>query len=149
MDTERCKKLVQSISKLETTEIHELFKLLHTNKCEYTRNNYGVFVNLSWLPVEMVEKIETYVAFCNKSQTEVKKYESLCDLLNRNIQEASQAAETVAEDAQVESTPTDRKAAAGKVSSSMKFYLLKKKYAKQTPYATHLKNDLKSEAVLL
>lgn len=149
MDTERCKKLVQSISKLETTEIHELFKLLHTNKCEYTRNNYGVFVNLSWLSAEMVEKIETYVAFCNKSQTEVKKYESLCDLLNRNIQEASQVTESSSEEAPTEPNPIDRKISTGKISSSMKFYLLKKKYAKQSPFATNMKSDLKSEAVIL
>lgn len=149
MDTERCKKLVQSISKLETTEIHELFKLLHTNKCEYTRNNYGVFVNLSWLSSEMVEKIETYVAFCNKSQTEVKKYESLCDLLNRNIQEASQVTESSSEEAPTEPNPIDRKVSTGKISSSMKFYLLKKKYAKQSPFATNMKSDLKSEAVIL
>ncbi len=149
MDTERCKKLVQSISKLEPTEIHELFKLLHTSKCEYTRNNYGVFVNLSWLSEEMVAKIETYVAFCNKSQTEVRKYESLCDLLNRNIHESSQSAETTDEGAAVEPSPIDRKCVMGKVSSSMKFYLLKKKYAKQFPFATNLKNDLKIEPVLL
>lgn len=151
-NNERCKKLVAAIQTLEQTEITELFKLLHASKCEYTRNNNGVFVNLSWLPHDMLNKIETYVAFCNKSRNEVKHYESLCDVLNKNIHEPRADVKTPEGEVYPQFTdPTkyDKKTIASKVSSSMRFYLLKKRFSKQTPMATTAKNDLKHDDYVL
>lgn len=153
MDTERCKKLVSMIQQLESTEIEELFKMLHANGCKYTSNNHGVFMNLSWLSEDILLKIETYVAFCHRSKTEVYKYESLCDVFNKNIQEnpkkknnvtvsdAAISAETT--NATHETSSNEKKAS--KVSSSMKFYLLKKRYAKQLVPGGLTKNDLEIE----
>lgn len=155
MDTERCRKLVSTIQQLEKTEIEELFKLLHANGCRYTSNNHGVFLNLTWLSEEILQKIETYVAFCVRSRHEVQKYESLCDVLNRNIQQTPKA-KTAGGATDVPSssneggstsvsTSESKKIGAGsKVSSSMKFYLLKKRFAKQSVALT-TKNDLDLE----
>lgn len=151
---ERCKRLVSAIQHLEQTEITELFKLLHTSRCEYTRNNNGVFVNLTWLPDSMLTKMETYVAFCTKSRNEVKKYESLCDVLNKNIhdltthdaQEPSAAFTTFSADS---TNKTDKKVCGNKVSSSMRFYLLKKKFSKQVPLIPCVKSDLKHDVYVL
>ena len=148
MDIERCKKLVASIQHLESTEIEELFKLLHSNKCEYTRNNNGIFVNLSWLSEGLLSCIETYVAFCNKSQTEVRKYESLCDVLNKNMHEQKHLEKNAISQSNAiysDVSKNDKKQSAPKVSSSMKFYLLKKKFAKQYPITSNAKSDLKNE----
>lgn len=156
---ERCKRLVTAIQNLELTEVKELFRLLHNNKCEYTRNNNGIFVNLSWLPEDMLCKIETYVAFCTKSRCEVKKYESLCDVLNKGMHDqrehkhhsqdiATIDPNTATTDASSKGDGT-RKALYTKVSSSMRFYLLKKRYAKQVPLCTCAKSDLKHEPYVL
>lgn len=150
---ERGKRLVAAIQNLEHAEITELFKLLHANKCEYTRNNNGVFINLSWLSNDMLSKIETYVAFCNKSKNEVKRYESLCDVLNKGINEHLH--EPVPQDTEVFQNITDvaskadRRQAPSKVSSSMRFYLLKKRFSKQSHPTTTVKSDLKLEDYVL
>lgn len=150
---ERCKRLVAAIQNLEHAEITELFKLLHANKCEYTRNNNGVFINLSWLPDDMLTKIETYVAFCTKSKNEVKHYESLCDVLNKGINEQlhephSQGIDVLNNIGDI-ALKTDRRQAPARISSSMRFYLLKKRFSKQTPISTSAKSDLKNEEYVL
>lgn len=150
---ERCRRLVSAIQNLEQTEITELFKLLHSSRCEYTRNNNGIFVNLSWLPEDMLKKIETYVEFCTKSRNEVKRYESLCDVLNKNMneiaavdtQDSSHSFTTYASDI----NKSDKKLPTSKVSSSMRFYLLKKKFSKQVPLTSCVKSDLKHDSYLL
>lgn len=150
METDRCKKLVSMIQQLESTETEELFKMLHANGCKYTSNNHGVFLNLSWLSEEILQKIETYVAFCFRSKSEVHKYESLCDVLNRNIQQTKKKGAST--DVPMDDVPTpapstvDKKVnTPSRVSSSMKFYLLKKRYAKQVIASGATKNDLEVE----
>lgn len=154
METERCKRIVATIQNLEPTETMELFKLLHKHKCEYTRNNNGIFINLSWLSDEILDKIEQYIAFCNKSHNEVQRYESICDVLNKNFQEQTKTADNKDElhptmmislsDKKTNATASQG-GAPSKVSSSMRFYLLKKRFAKQVPLTTNAKTDLNVE----
>lgn len=164
-DLERCKRVSNAINGLEQMELEELFKLLHRNGCQYTSNNNGVFVNLSRLSEGLMEKIEQYIAFCNQSRHNVKKYESLCEVLNKDIVDAGHTTShrTRADNVR---TPlyvgksvggngnggagagnTGGNGAAGapeasRVSSSMKFYLLKKKYSKATPPNVGFKDDV-------
>lgn len=155
---ERCKGLVHTIQNLEHTEMIELFKMLHNSKCEYMRNNNGVFINLSWISEDMLTKIEKYVAFCNKSRNEVQKYESLCDVLNKNIHDQKEDSKTNG-DSEVfchyatndaNGSKIDKRTTSAKVSSSMRFYLLKKRYSKQIPMLpSSLKNDLSYEQYVL
>jgi len=152
MKSDRCKNIVCAISVLGQTQTEELFKILHKNRCEYTKNNNGVFINLSWLTDDMLDKIEKYVAFCNKSQIEVKKYESLCDVLNKNIIEYKSEEPQESEHRMFyteQFARQDKRISASKVSSSMKFYLLKKRFSKQTPMVCHLRNDLKIEPYII
>lgn len=160
MNTDRCKHIVAAIQNLQSTEQMELFRMLHTHKCEYTRNNNGIFINLSWLPDDLLDKIEQYIAFCTKSHYEVRKYESICDVLNRNIHErAAQAEQRHHEHPEKFDVPAamqyanaggdKRPCSYSKVSSSMRFYLLKKKFAKQTPLVTTAKTDLSREPYVM
>lgn len=161
---ERCRRIVSAINQLGQTQIDELFKLLHNNKCLYTRNTNGIFVNLSWLTDELIAMIEQYVSFCNESRTEVFKYESLCEALNRNLTDTSVSIEALPKnivaqypgnDITIDATSVAAVAAASgtssRVSSSMKFYLLKKKFAKQSNFTSqiNIKNDLRHEAYVL
>ena len=143
---ERCKRLVSAVDNLGTSELDQLFKLLHKNKCPYTRNNHGIFVNLSWLSDEILEQIETYVEFCKKSQSEVERYESLCNDYRVDINigptEPTQATSSIP---QISKGPAVNVPAAN--SSTMKFYLLKKKYGKINHVSQSLKNELEPEEV--
>jgi hypothetical protein len=86
---ERCKQLISSVENVSQNEIEEIFKMIHSHGCDYTRNNNGLFINLTWIPDELLEELEQYVKFCNRSQTELKKYESICDVLNIKLREDS------------------------------------------------------------
>lgn len=151
METERCKRIVAAIQNLEPTETMELFKLLHKHKCEYTRNNNGIFINLSWLSDSILDKIEQYIAFCNKSHNEVQRYESICDVLNKNFQDQTKTSDDAQLHPNMIIPMTDKRTVIppngvpSKISSSMRFYLLKKRFAKQVPLTTNAKTDLNIE----
>ena len=61
---ERCKKLVSAVENISQNEMEEIFKMIHNYGCNYTRNNNGLFVNLTWIPEELLIKLEKYVNFC-------------------------------------------------------------------------------------
>jgi hypothetical protein len=232
IDAERCKRVVNAIRDLSKTEVDELFKLLYKDNCEYTQNNNGIFFNLSWVSEETMTKIEQFIEFCNQSNTELTKYETLCDVLNHKLYEntahntketarekqASQQAKaslarmrykmtpntdkaadtyTTAHTATIKKTPIitttttvtdidnidnidniDRDIEAdhgididvdpeqhldpeadeelqkggsinGKMSSSMRFYLLKKRFSKPLVLTTTYENDLMTETYMM
>jgi hypothetical protein len=162
---ERCKKLAASVELLSQTEIEELFKMIHRCDCRYTKNNNGIFVNLAWITPELLEQLEHYVAFCNRSGCELKKYESLCDVLNNKMQNERTISATAIRNEHVAATAAANSDAANlnsgpggygcedekminKVSSSMRFSLLKKKFAK-VQLAINLESDLKADLFTL
>ena len=121
-------KLKSRIEKMEKTEITELFKIIHNNKIKYSKNNNGIFINLNWLDYDTIVKVSNYINFCIKSHNEINKYEVICNMLNDSINNKDKNEEIIVD------TSNDYKILAinkQKVSSSMKFYLLKKKFQKQ------------------
>jgi len=154
MSDERLTSLVESIQHLNSTEYEEMFKLLYQNKCEYTRNNNGIFLNLSWLDKTLLDKLELFVEFCKASRREIQHYESICKNLSQNIHEKHSSVDPEGvekhnnEDETVKKTQLSSLAVL-KNTSAVKFYLLKKKYAKHATFDTNLQNDLEKELVLL
>lgn len=163
-NVERCKKLVSDVQGLSQVEIEEIFKIVHGNNCDYTRNNNGIFVNLAWLQDDTIEKLERYVRFCIQSKKELTKYESLCDVLNHRMIEYiddtepntpihghgghgghGNAGTGIKGMCQEHETARYLHESASKVSSSLRYYLLKKRYAKQhvppNTSITHLNKD--------
>lgn len=159
---ERCKKIATAVETLSQTETEELFRIIHKHRFDYTRNNHGVFINLSWVPDAVLTQMEEYIRFCHQSKHELKKYESICDALNTKIvnnhdnDEAKSrkemrmlankipiAKETVETSftgqTNGEITTSDK---TSKVSASMRFYLLKKKYAKLSTISNNFESDL-------
>jgi len=163
---QRCKALVTAVEILSQTEVNEMFKLIHQRHTMYTRNNNGVFLNLTWIDEETLCALENYVSFCNQSRSELLKFESICDVLNsknhfthaEHAKEKAQQKETdklgdvsrttrlnwsaeavvpkpdVAEqiDIDMESEESSHTSSSFmKVSSSTRFALFKKKFAKQ------------------
>lgn len=160
IDPDRCKKVVNAIKDLSQTEIDELFKLLHKDHCEYTQNNNGIFFNLSWISEETMTKIEQFIEFCHQSNTELVKYETLCDVLNHSLYEASTDKKETINNKNTthkhkskgfieEDNDETKKNISAKISSSMKFYLLKKKFSKPISMATTFENDLMREDYII
>lgn len=145
---------------LSLTQIEELFKILQKNKCEYTINNNGIFLNLSWLESATLDQIELFINFCCESKKELDKYEQICRDLNDDMDVRREGGGVCAvsqeeiEEKVVEEAETIEvaKKMVPKVSSSMRFYLLKKKFSKsnQSLLLQHLKErELSKEPPLI
>ena len=186
---ERCKNLVASVENISQNEMEEIFKMIHTHGCSYTRNNNGLFINLAWIPEDLLKELEQYVKFCTRSQTELKKYELICDVLNSKLREDSANSKDVIlhvninamppiqniediqdidqiavvsnlddfEETEIKTDPllvdpdneNDIEKPGSKISSSMKYALLKKRYAKLGTFNNNIENDLKRESYIL
>jgi hypothetical protein len=146
--TERYRKLAVAVDGLSFMEIEEIFKMIHQHGCNYTKNNNGVFVNLAWVPEDLLVQLEQYVEFCNKSDIEIRKYESLCDVLNSklqpdvddDVQVKSKLFKPDVEDVDIDETKIM------KLSSSTRFMLLKKRFAKLAAFPS-LDNELEPEPI--
>ena len=58
---ELCRKIQSNINNLCPNEIDEIFKILHKNNSNYTKNNNGIFVNLNWIDDEILEQLNNYI----------------------------------------------------------------------------------------
>lgn len=124
-----CKNIKSQLEQLSENEIEELFKIIYKNNNNYSKNNNGIFINLSWLDYDTIVKINNYINFCIKSHNEINKYEVICNMLNDSINNKDKIDDILPENAAIDyKVLTINKQ---KVSSSMKFYLLKKKFQKQ------------------
>jgi len=133
------------ITNLNQNEIEEIFKIIYKNNNNYSKNNNGVFINLSWLDYDTIVKINNYINFCIKSHNEINKYEVMCNMLNDSINNTKDKNE----DINIDNTNTEIKASSKqKISSSMKFYLLKKKFQKQQ-IASNIENYLTHDEYIL
>ena len=160
-----CKTIQANVSKLTDNENLELFKIILDTNANYTKNNNGVFLNLNWIDEELLIKMNNYIIFCIKSQNEISKYELMKTLLNDSINTKENNEDIVGTSNDKETTinvDIDSNIASlnglssnitnqkQKFSSSMKFYLLKKKFMKQNNnYNVCLENDLTYEDYLI
>jgi hypothetical protein len=141
---ELCKLIQTNVNKLAINELIELFKIIKESDSSYTKNNNGIFLNLNWLDEEILIKINNYISFCIKSQNEINKYEIMKNLLNDTSLSIKD------KDIEINNTNVDivenNNISRQKFSSSMKFYLLKKKFMKQNTITINiLENELKYE----
>lgn len=129
MNQEKSKRISSLIKNLSSTQMEELFKIFQRNKCAYTINNNGIFLNLSWLSEDILNYIEQFINFCLESKEELDKYELIYQDLNQQLNEINDASNNKTTD-NVKEVVNEIKKAAPRVSSSMKYYLLKKKFSK-------------------
>jgi hypothetical protein len=159
-----CKTIQANVSKLTDSENLELFKIILDTNANYTKNNNGIFLNLNWIDEELLHKINSYILFCIKSQNEISKYELMKTLLNDSINtKENNGEEEQSIGMDNNAANTDIQVGTGtsgtvvntinqkqKFSSSMKFYLLKKKFMKQSNICNAcLENDLTYEDYLI
>jgi hypothetical protein len=140
---ESCKYIQDNIDKLCQTEIDAIFKIIYKNNCSYTHNNNGIFVNLNWLDEEVLSNIKDYVSFCLCSQREINKYETIKNKLSDKLITKEKA--NIVDDDVVDIPIANVSNKTCKVSSSMKFYLLKKKFQKKIAQGVYNNNILTHE----
>lgn len=142
---ELCKLIQANVNKLAINELIELFKIIKESDSSYTKNNNGIFLNLNWLDEEILLKINNYISFCIKSQNEINKYEIMKTLLNSTSLTIKDNDATNS-NAVIDIVENSNNISRQKFSSSMKFYLLKKKFMKHNTITINiLENELKYE----
>jgi hypothetical protein len=135
------------LENLSQNELEEIFKIIYKNNNNYSKNNNGVFINLCWLDNDTLLKINNYINFCIKSHNEITKYEVICNMLNdsiTNTKDKIEEAGIVGDMTNIDMNKINKQ----KISSSMKFYLLKKKFQKQQ-LATNIESYLTHDECLL
>ena len=126
---EICNNIKIRIANLSQNEIEEIFKIIYKNNNNYSKNNNGIFINLSWLDMDTINKIDNYINFCIKSHNEINKYEVICNMLNDSINSKDKTDDNALDTLNLDINKIIINKQ--KISSSMKFYLLKKKFQKQ------------------
>lgn len=65
------------------SEFHqiEVLRILHSNHITFSENKNGVFVNLSYVNYDVMNKINEYVTFVNKQETQLYEFEEKKTLL--------------------------------------------------------------------
>jgi hypothetical protein len=142
---EMCRYIQTNINKLCQTEIDEIFKILYKNKSTYTQNNNGIFVNLSWIDDEILKQIYDYISFCLTSQTEINKYELMKNIITDTIINKDRVDDKITDPANISNTTNANMTKHSKISSSMKFYLLKKRFLKKNLVINNINNTLTHE----
>lgn len=127
---ELCKNIKDNIGKLSNNEILEIFKIINNNNTKYTRNNNGIFINLKWIEDDILNKINDYISFSIKSQDEMIKYEKIKNSLTDSINFKDKTCDDNNDIVSNINTTNILQLNRSKISSSMKFYLLKKKFMK-------------------
>ena len=116
-----CKKIKDNINLLNQTELEEIFKMIYKSNNNYSKNINGININISNLEETLLIEIDNYINFCIKSHNEIIKYENICnsyiDVINKDKEEVL---------TEINEPLKNKK----KISSYMKFYLLKKKFTK-------------------
>lgn len=123
------KNIKNGLVNLSQNELEEIFKIIYKNNNNYSKNNNGIFINLCWLDNDTLIKINNYINFCIKSHNEINKYEVICNMLNDSINSKDKIDENSIDNLNLDLNKIIINKQ--KISSSMKFYLLKKKFQKQ------------------
>jgi len=71
------KKLVEEIEIMNKDHHLEIFKIINSYDIHYTENNNGVFINMSLLSNECLNKIKDYVKYINENSKEILKFEKV------------------------------------------------------------------------
>jgi len=125
-----CSNIKNEIKLLNINELEEIFKIIYKNNESYNKNATGININLFSLNNETLELINNYINFCVKSHNEISKYENMCNLFSNSINKINKNTEKELNEKNININNDIKNKQ--KISSYMKFYLLKKKYMKQS-----------------
>lgn len=92
LSTRRRKALIDKISMLTETEHTEIYKMLADiiktrTDIGFTQNRNGMFLNFKMVPIDIVERIEKFVEFCNMNRPDLDEYDKRINecKLNKDI----------------------------------------------------------------
>jgi hypothetical protein len=132
------------IEKFTMFEYQEIYNIIKKSNSVYSKNINGIFIDLQRLDVDIVDQIYTYIIFVNKLTKNINDYENIKnDIIKsnfNNIEEIDDVKiESIVEIIEESTFPIIK----NKVSSTMKFYILKKKLTKpMSIFNNQIENNL-------
>lgn len=67
--------LIRRTQELGPTEHGEIFKILTSHGIDHTQNSNGIFVNLSRVPDEVLDKVQRFVEYCVENKHDLDEYD--------------------------------------------------------------------------
>ena len=65
------------IVKCSMFEYQEIYKIIKSNKSNYSKNINGIFIDLQRLDTSVIDQIHTYIMYCNKLTKNINAYEDI------------------------------------------------------------------------
>ena len=124
------------IDKCSIIEYQEIYNIIKKSDSNYSKNINGVFIDLQKLDKNVIVQIYDYITFCSKLNKNITEYETIKNEIIQNNFQVNQEDEVIEND-EVVGEPTEEPITPitkNKVSSTMKFYILKKKLTKTVSF---------------
>jgi len=83
------KKLIECSKNLTKLEYNEIFTIIKKDKCEFSQNINGVFINLTNIEESTIDKIFDFIQFIKQKKKELYEKEDLIEDFKRNIKDES------------------------------------------------------------
>lgn len=81
------KKLIEMSVNLTNIEYHEILNIIQEDKCNYSSNTNGVFINLSNIEDITVDKIYNFLKFTKHKKEELKEKENYLEDFKKTIKQ--------------------------------------------------------------
>ena len=134
------------IVKCSMFEYQEIYRIIKSNNSSYSKNINGIFIDLQRLDSSIIDQIHTYIMYCNKLTKNINEYEDIKNnIIKTNFQPLEDTDEVKIEtiDDIVAEEECSLPIIKNKVSSTMKFYILKKKLTKTSSiFNNQIENNL-------
>lgn len=79
------KKLIEISKNLTNLEYLEIFNIIQEDNCTYSQNKNGVFINLSNISENTIDKIFNFINFIKHKKEDLIKYEEYINIAKKNI----------------------------------------------------------------
>ena len=89
------KKLIEISKNLTKIEYLEIFNIIQEDNCNYSENKNGIFINLSNVSENTIDKIFNFINFIKHKKEDLIKYEEYVNLAKKNINENKNVVENI------------------------------------------------------
>jgi hypothetical protein len=85
------KKLIEISKNLTKIEYLEIFNIIQEDKCIYSENKNGIFINLSNVFENTIDKIFNFINFIKHKKEDLLKYEEYVSIAKKNISDVQKS----------------------------------------------------------
>ena len=79
------KKLIDMSSNLNKIEYHEILNIIQKDNCTYSSNSNGIFINLTNIKNETIDRVFDFLKFTKQKKEELKEKENYLENFKKNI----------------------------------------------------------------